>query len=189
MTSPRTSRGFAIAMACSGLLVLASCDGTGHGVADGGTGYCGAGVEAGQACNTLTDPGPAITPTCTTDPLPVGTGGTIEPGTYVFAAQTYHGTSVICPTSPIASSFVLSGSCIQGVDQLIGILLTSSGTFAVHGNQITFTPTCNSGGNSSFVPDAPTKTFTATPNTLTLFTLNSAVGNPNPDRAEVFVKQ
>jgi hypothetical protein len=37
--------------------------------------------------------------------------------------------------------------------------------------------------------DAPTKTFTATATTVTFFSLNSAVGNTNPDRVEVYTRR
>ena len=191
--APRlTSRIFGVAVACTGLLALGSCDGTGSGLprdaaGDQPFGACSAGLEAGQACNTLNNVAPPITPTCTSAPLPAGTGGTITPGTYVLTAQTYYGTPASCPTEAVAVTLVLSGSCIQQVDELGGLTLTSSVTIAVQGNQMMSTLTCAS--VSGFSPDTPTKTFTATSTTLTLFTLNSAVGNPNPDRAEVFVRQ
>jgi hypothetical protein len=194
MTSRLVSRIFGIAVTCTGLVALGSCDGSGSGSrADAAssqpTGSCSSGLEAGQACNTVANVASAITATCTSAPLPAGTGGTIAPGTYVLTAQTYYNAPGNCPTGSIAGTLVQSGSCAQQVAEFAGIALRSSTTIAVQGNQITSTPTCVSPGASGFTPDTPTKTFTATPTTLTLFTLNSAVGNPNPDRAEVFVKQ
>ena len=180
---------------CSGLITLGSCgrtDETGSpGDAANAQSFaaCSAGLEAGQACNMVDNVATAITPTCTSEPLPTGTGGTIAPGTYVLAAQTFYGAPASCPTESIAGTLVLSGSCVQQVAALAGMTITSSLTFAGQGNQMTSTLTCISVGTSVLRPDMSTKTFTATPTTLTLFTLNSAVGNPNPDRAEAFVKQ
>jgi hypothetical protein len=161
----------------------------GDAASDQSSGSCSAGLEAGQACNTINNVATAIAPTCTSAPLPTGTGGTIAPGTYVLAAQTYYGGTTGCPTEPISGTLVQSGSCVQQVDVVAGMTITSSVTIAVNGNQMTSTPTCVSLGTSGLTADTTTKTFTATPTALTLFTLNSAVGNPNPDRMEVFVKQ
>ena len=194
MASPLASRIFGIAFTCTGLIALASCDGAGSGspgdaASNQPFGSCSAGLDAGQACNAIRNVATAITPTCISAPLPAGTGGTIAPGTYVLTAQTYHGTSARCPTGSIASTLVLSGSCAQQVAQLAGMTFTTSMTIAVQGNQVTLTSTCVNPSVSGLTFDTATTTFTATPTTITFFTVNSTVGNPNPNCAEVFVMQ
>jgi len=149
-------------------------------------GTCGADVPAGQACNNLVNSAAAVTPTCTTGILPAGQGGSIVSGTYHFTAQTYYNVSS-CPTTGVAETLVLAGGCLQVVSGE-PLAATASATYVVQGNQLTMTTTCVDTGGLSGMLDTPTKTFTATSTTLTIFTLNSAVGNANPDRVEVFTK-
>jgi hypothetical protein len=54
-------------------------------------------------------------------------------------------------------------------------------------NEIALQVTCVTllGGTA----DAPLRSYTATDTTLTFFIRNSAYGNPNPDRIEVFTRQ
>jgi hypothetical protein len=123
--------------------------------------------------------------------MPTGIGGIIADGSYVLVAQTYY-QQATCPTASLSGTIVVSGNCLQeaaGAGLSAGngaVPVTLSATFAVQGNKITLTTTC---GPADGTLDAPTKTFTATESTLTFFTLNSAVGNSNPDRVEAFVKQ
>ena len=146
-----------------------------------------------QACNTLANIAPTIGPTCVTGTMPVGTGGTIVDGTYVLTSVTYYNVSSCGTMVPGSETIAISGGCIQyvlGGDS--GFTGTASVSFAVQGNNITSMLTCadylNLDGGLTHL-DVPTKTFTATPTTYTLFTPNSAAGNSNPDRVDVFTKQ
>jgi len=150
---------------------------------------CGANVPAGQACNSVQNIASPITPTCVTDTMPAGTGGAIVDGTYVLASQTYYNASG-CSTVPISETIAVSAGCIQGAlgDPIAGSVSTS---FVVQGNNITWTLTCLRlpVDGASLMTDGPTKTFTATPTTLTMFTHNEGMGSSNPDRVEVFTKR
>jgi len=152
-------------------------------------GMCSANVPAGQACNTLQNIASPITPTCVTDTMPAGTGGTILDGTYVLASQTYYNVSG-CSNVAISETIAISGGCVQ---LAFGDPITGSGStsFVVQGNNITSTTTCLDlpVDGASLMMDGPTKTFTATPTTFTLFTRNEGMGISNPDRVEVFTKQ
>jgi hypothetical protein len=117
--------------------------------------------------------------------MPVGTGGTISDGTYVLSAQTYYA-DANCPQQPLSATLVTAGDCWQEVAQSNSDKFTASFTGVVRGNQFTVTLTCSSIGASQ---STPTSTFTATGQTLTVFTLNSAAGNSNPDMSDVFTKQ
>ncbi|HEV3057177.1 MAG TPA: hypothetical protein VGY48_02965 [Vicinamibacterales bacterium] len=123
--------------------------------------------------------------------MPAGSRGTIADATNVLVAQTYYH-QASCPTTPLSVTIVVSGNCLQEAAHAdlsvrdAGVLVTFSSTFEVQGNNITLTTTCRPPGGT---PDAPTKTFAANGSTLTFFTLNSAMGNTNSDRVEVFMKQ
>src|SRR5689334_1244304 len=87
----------ALAWVCAG----AACGGSSQAKSDAGDGAtgggsCGANVPAGQGCNTLSNVGAAVTPTCDPGTIPAGTGGTIVEGTYTLTSQTYYG-STACP--------------------------------------------------------------------------------------------
>lgn len=169
----------------SGLTATLGCD---DGNSAAAPGSCGGQVPEGQSCNSVVDVSTPITPTCVTGTMPVGTGGTIVDGTYTLAEQIYYNEAG-CPSTPMGGTLVIAGNCVQSVNSQFSI--ASSGSMAVQGNSITTTATCLSGLTRlpSFTPDAPTHTFTATPTSFTLFTLNSAANNPNPDRVEVFVRR
>jgi hypothetical protein len=153
-------------------------------------GTCGAGVPAGQACNALTDVATAITPTCVSGTIPTGQGGTIVEGTYVLTAQTYYNLAS-CQNRPALSETIeITGGCLQLVSRG-PFPTTASGAFTVAGSSIMVTQTCLrlALDGATLTPDGPNKTFTATPTTFTLFTNNSATGNPNPDTVDVFTKR
>jgi hypothetical protein len=139
-------------------------------------------------CNTLTNVAAPVVPTCVSGTVPTGTGGAVADGTYVLSSQTYYNVPA-CPSESIAGTFTFSGGCLQGV---AGVdrgqqSYTLNATFAVQGSEMTVNVTCASlaGGNA----DAPVSTFTATGSTLTRFIRNSATGDTNPDRVEVYTKQ
>jgi hypothetical protein len=154
-------------------------------------GACSADVPKGVACNAIVNVATQITPTCAAGTIPTGNGGTITDGIYVATAQTFYNRSA-CPTTSVSQTLLVSGDCFQAVAQTQGAgdstTVTLSFTIVAQGNRLTPTLTC-SDINFPVTQDAPTTTFTATGSTLTLFTLNSAVGNPNPDRVEVFTRQ
>ncbi len=157
----------------------------------GNTATCNAGAPDAGVCNAIRDEAPTVTPTCAIGAMPAGTGGTIADATYVLVAQTYYHQAT-CPTTPLSGTIVVSGNCLQEAAHAdlsvrdAGVLVTLSSTFAVQGNNITFTTTCRPPGGTL---DAPAKTFAANGSTLTFFTVNSAMGNTNSDRVEVFMKQ
>jgi hypothetical protein len=120
--------------------------------------------------------------------MPSGTGGTIVEGTYVMTAQTYYGTSG-CASTPLATTFVYSGGCVQEITTSAGIDVRAAVTFDVHDtNEVTKTVACVSPTISGATVDTATITYTATPTSFTLFTHNSGTGSVNPDRVESFRK-
>jgi len=173
-----------------GLGAVAACGGSMSMSTDGGpAGMCSANVPPGEACNTLTNVGSPVTPTCGTGTMPAGTGGTSVDGTYTLTSQTYYGLTG-CPSEPVSSTIEIAGGCIQSVSGS-PLPATASQTYTVAGAMITANPTClhvgvDAGG---FTVDAPGKTFTATPTTFTVFTKNSGTSSPNPDRAEAYAKR
>ncbi len=186
---PRVSS-LLLALSCAVMLVLAACGGRASTSPDGASGgMCGGDTPQGQACNALVNVGALITPTCTTGVMPTGVGGAIVDGTYVLTSQTYYNVPA-CPTIALSGTALIAGRCRQGISGG-PFNLASTATVMVEGNTITSTIKCpivdlDAG---SITRDAPTKTFTATPTTFTIFTGNAAAGNPNPDRVEVFAKQ
>lgn len=148
---------------------------------------CGAGTPAGQVCSDAPDNGPAITPTCATGAMPSGTGGTIVAGTYFLTAQTYYNVP-FCPTTAISGTLVVGGGCIQSSTDT-PVVTSTSATLTVHGNVAEIDVKCVNAGALTITQDAPSVTFTATPTTLTLFTMNAQAGNPNPDRVQVMARQ
>jgi hypothetical protein len=136
-------------------------------------GLCGADVPPGQACNTLTTQGAAITPTCATGTAPVGTGGVIADGTYVLTSETIYGGSCTSPFS-LTETITIAGDCVQAV---VGDILsaTVSARLTRQGSSIAFTTTCQhvDADGAVFQPDTATQTYTATATTLTLFTVRA----------------
>jgi hypothetical protein len=153
-----------------------------------GGGSCSANVPPGQACNTLTNVGAAVTPTCVTDAIPTGTGGTIVDGTYTLTSQTYYG-STACPSAQVNATLEIAGGCVQEVSGS-PILATTSTSYTVEGATVTRTVTCLDlrfdAGPLSL--DTPTHTFTATATTYTIFIKNSGTTSQNPDRVETYQK-
>jgi hypothetical protein len=160
------------------------------GSTDGAVGTtCGAGTPAGQACSNAPDNGPVITPTCTSGTMPSGTGGTIVAGTYHLTAQTYYNVP-FCPTTALSGTLVIGGGCLQSSTDT-PIVATISAILTIHGNVAQIDVQCLNAGVLMGMGnlDAPTRTFTATSTTLTMFTMNAQAGNINPDRVEVFARQ
>ncbi len=156
----------------------------------GGAGSCSANVPHGQACNTLTNVGAAVTPTCVSGTIPIGTGGTIVDGTYTLTAQTYYG-STTCSSTPVNATLEIAGGCVQEVSSM-PLPVTVSTTHTVAGATITRTVTCIDlvgvdAGSLSL--DFATDTFTATPTTFTIFIKNSGTSSANPDRVETYQKR
>jgi hypothetical protein len=171
--------------ACGGATVGAGdAQGAPQGVA------CGPSTPDGS-CNVVTDVRSLIQPTCGAGTVPSGgVGGDIVDGTYVLTSQTYYGITT-CSFAPVSLTMQLSSGCAQLAGHAEGIAdggelaVAVSATVAAQGNQVTLTPTCQSVAGTA---DAP-RTYTATATTLTFFIHNSAFGNPNPDRLEVFARR
>jgi len=151
-------------------------------------GACSTAVPAGQACNTMVVNGSLVPITCTIETMPTGQGGTISPGRYDLTQMTYYN-ATSCPPMSLHETIELTAGCLQLASDSL-ITGTLSGTFTVAGNAITTTQTCmnfdSNGGTETL--DAPIKTFTATPTTFTLFSVNSAGGSSNPGSIAVFTK-
>jgi hypothetical protein len=161
--------------------------------ASGDAAACGAPVVPGGACNALAPIAAPIVPTCTSGTVPTGTGGIIVPGTYALTQQVYFNLTT-CGSEPVSGTYAFLDGCIQGVAQVDFRSDAGPATYRVNEsftqpapNEITSTTTCISPPLNGTL-DAPLHTFTATPTTFTLFIHNSAVGNSNPDRVEVFTK-
>jgi hypothetical protein len=143
-------------------------------------------------CNALTNVAAPVVPTCTTGTLPTGAGGTVADGTYVLSAQTYYNLPG-CGVERVAATFSIAGGCVQlvaGADTAAGgglVSFSGTATVTTQGNEMTVDVTCPSVPPGH--PDTPVRTYTATGSTLTWFIRNSAAGNPNPDRVEVYTKQ
>jgi hypothetical protein len=183
----RFLRGAAAASLCA----IAAC-GSSQTTSDGGGpggGSCGVGVAQGQACNTVTDVGTVVTPTCMSGTIPAGTGGTIVDGTYTLTSQTYYG-STTCSYGSLSGTVEITGGCIQQASST-PIPVAISTTYSTAGAMITRTVTCIGTGGldaSAASLDTPTSTFTATPTTVTIFIKNSGTSSSNPDRVETYQK-
>ena len=186
----RAGRFLRVAAAAS-LCAIAAC-GSSQTTSDGGGpggGTCGVGVAQGQACNTVTDIGTVVTPTCMSGTIPAGTGGTIVDGTYTLTSQTYYG-STTCSYGSISGTVEITGGCVQ---QASGtpIPVAISTTYSTAGATITRTVTCIGTGGldaSALSLDTPTSTFTATSTTVAIFIKNSGTSSSNPDRVETYQK-
>ena len=183
MTRPRFAR-HSFVVVVGGILAftLPGCGGD----SGGGGGACPGGGTGG-ACNTVTNIGQSVTPNCESGPIPTGTGGVIEDGTYALTGETYYGGN--CSPIPISGTFVIAQGCWQGSfgSPVLSQGVTLSAAVAPAGsNKVSISLECSSASGTA---DAPLQTFTVNGDTLTLYTNNAAVGNPNPDRAEVLVRQ
>jgi hypothetical protein len=170
------------------LSAAAAC-GSSPASSDAGANTCSADVPKGQACNSLTNVGTPVTPSCAQGAIPSGTGGTIVDGTYTLATQTYYGGS--CSTEAVSATLLIAGGCVQVVTGG-SITTTASTSYTVAGSNITRTTTCldlPGVDASAFSPDTPALTFTATPTLFTIFIKNSGTSSPNPDRVEAYAKQ
>jgi hypothetical protein len=154
-----------------------------------GADACGADVADGGACNEIRDVGSAITPTCTTGEVPVGTGGTIAGGTYTLVAETYYN-AAHCPGGNLSATLVIEGGCYRMVEHSspgdersaevrVSFKAQAQGDLLI--SQVTCSPIAGR--------PALAKTFTAEQSTLMFFTANAAAGSSNPDRVEMFVRQ
>ena len=140
-------------------------------------GMCGADVPPGQACNTLANVATAITPTCVSGTIPVGTGGTIVDGTYVLTSQTYY-QDTSCSEVPLSETIAFAGGCIHLVFESI-FSGTLSGTLKTEGNRFAATQTCRHLDVDAAVTtmDAQMQTYTATSTTFTLFSVYTATSS------------
>jgi hypothetical protein len=111
------------------------------------------------ACNAVAQLGDVVHPTCTTDPTPTMTGGTIAEGTYVLTTETYFGCSSPLPTSQ-SVTMVISGSAFESRLDCNGCPPTMSGTFTINGNELSMTTICPANVSSSVAA------FTATESNL-----------------------
>jgi hypothetical protein len=139
-------------------------------------GMCGADVPAGQECNALTNLGTTITPVCSTEAAPVGTGGAIADGTYVLTAQTKYDASCTSPLS-LSETITIAGDCVQLV---FGSILpgTGSSRLTTQGSAISFTRTCEHIDIDGAVTIQPfsMQAYTATSTTFTLFSIRATGG-------------
>jgi hypothetical protein len=182
----------AIAYLCTGAACgspQAASDAGNGPTSDAGAGSCSANVPHGQVCNTLTNVGTTVTPTCATGTIPIGTGGTIVDGTYTLTSQTYYGATT-CPSELVNATLEIAGGCIQEVSSA-PIPVTVSTASTVAGTTITKTVTCIALGIDAgpLSADFSTDTFTATPTTFTIFIKNSSTSSANPDRVETYQKR
>src|SRR5580765_8429578 len=184
-------------LACVAVLPLACSSGLssppdGSSPDGASAGMCSANVPQFQACNAVVSIAPVITPTCVTGAMPTGTGGTIVEGTYVMTSQTWYNDSSCDSHVPVSRTMVVSDGCYQFViGDSTGPVGTGSVSFVVQGNNVTSMLTCADYEDidGGLMVDVHMKTFTATATTYTVFTPNSAAGNSNPDRVEVFTLQ
>jgi hypothetical protein len=117
-------------------------------------------TDAGT-CNSLTQLGGIVTPTCATGTEPTGTGGTPVDGTYNLTALTFYDCADAAPPMGGWATFVLSGDCFEGVYELGGNpVATETHVIGPDGGS---TMQCNTNG-AGHAP--PTETFTATGFTL-----------------------
>ena len=180
-------------VAAAACLCAAAACGSSQATSDGGGptggGSCGAAVAQGQACNTVTDVGTVVTPTCMSGTIPAGTGGTIVDGTYTLTSQTYYG-STTCSYGSVSGTAEITGGCIQQASNTPFPVAIST-TYSTKGATITRTLTCIGTGGldaSAASLDTPAATFTATPTTVTIFIKNSGTSSSNPDRVETYQK-
>jgi hypothetical protein len=177
------------------LCLLAGCSSTssgGDGAVDMTTttgGMCGAGIPAGQECNDVQAMGAAITPTCVSATMPVGTGGTIVDGTYELTSNTYYKG---CETLPISETVVISGDCLE-IATGTPFRITASGTFTVAGASLMATSACFhidvDGATTTRSGPSSNTTFSATPTSLTLFNPGSTDGGSTSSTVAVFTRR
>jgi len=118
------------------------------------------------ACNSLTNDATPIMGTCGTGSQPVGTGGTIAPGTYVLSAQAVYGAGCTAGTKYQVTMLIADG-CLERVD--------GTGANAIHRNQNISTSGTQLLRTSSCGPGLPAATYTATATQLTIFDQGGAV--------------
>jgi hypothetical protein len=74
-------------------------------------------MGSGSTCNSLSNQGLHVTPTCSTDSPPTMSGGTIADGTYVLKSATLYASSCSGATPAIGPTTLhFTGSCVQSVD-------------------------------------------------------------------------
>jgi hypothetical protein len=151
---------------------------------------CGTDPTRTGTCNSLSATGPAVTVTCLTGTLPTGQGGTVVEGRYDLTELTYYNTSS-CPTEPVTETLDLTSTCLLVASSTPSASSFSATLAETSGHSFVTELTCLAipASTMRIYPDVDEKTFSATATTLTLFTQNSAAGNPNPDSVAVFTKQ
>jgi hypothetical protein len=158
---------------------LAPADGGGDGGGDGSNGRTADG-GTGDGCNSLALLGPTITSTCANGVAPQPTGGPIIDGTYVLTAMTFYGG---CQTVSFAETVVLSAETVQAVASLSAAGLTRANErFTISGTNLLESHTCP---NS----DTATTPYSATPNTLLLFSSGGTGTATSPTSAALFARQ
>lgn len=162
-----------------GLVLFASACGSTAASPDGGApGLCGAGVRPGQACNTLANTAPIVTPTCVIGTMPVGTGGTIADGTYALASQTYY-QDTTCAKAPLSETMSIAGGCVELAFTSV-VSGTFSGRLTTQGSAIAFERTCQHlDVDGAAIADESMQTYTATDTTFTVFSVNASINVAN----------
>jgi len=184
----RRGRHWGIDRAAGALLwMLAGCSST---APSSGT-DAAADATTDQRCNAIELTGSAITPTCVTGSLPVGSGGTIVDGTYDVTAQTYYNLDTGCPDFQVRETWVLSGNSLEAAS-LNPLPITRSGTFAVAGDTFKVTTTCihlDQEGQTLTTVASNGTTYSATPTSITLFTDDSGDAGANLGVAKTLTRR
>lgn len=146
----------------AGVDVVFEQDGGGGGT-DAGHGCSLLDAEAPDgACNALVNVGKVITGTCPGGTQPMGTGGSIAPGTYALTARAGYGAG--CVAGNYQATMLIADGCLERVD---GTGVTRDENISTSGAQLIRTASCG--------PSVPTATYTATDTQLTIFDQGGAV--------------
>jgi hypothetical protein len=127
---------------------------------------------SGAGCNTLVASGPCVVETISAATAPTPAGGTIVAGTYNLVSTTFFGSAdagnqqgdrraTLKPSAVTATSLTLDQIEVSGTHVDI-----STGTVAISGTMVTYTPTCPPPGDGG--DHGGSANFTATPTTFTL---------------------
>ena len=136
---------------------LADAD-TDAAIQDGAAG----GDTPAAGCNSLSQLGAPVTPTCDPGSAPAAAGGTIVDGTYVLTASRFYGA---CSTEPLAETLVVAQGTVQSVAtgaDASAIRASVSYQLAANGTTLAETQTCPARVQTTI-------RFSATPTTLTIY--------------------
>jgi hypothetical protein len=144
----------------------------GVGGGDGGLAACGNDnqMTSGETCHSASATGPCVMQQISSATPPAAAGGTIVAGTYNLTSMTFYGPadSGNSQQSDRRSTFVISSVTaasfkLDQVDASGARLERSSGTVAITGTMVTYTPICpppgdggDNGGSASFTATATT---------------------------------